>query len=178
MPEPPFTRLSTEVLIDNPWHSYKLDRYTQTDGSEGQYYYVDMAGSCGIIPRFDDGSTVLLHCHRYLLDTTLWEFPIGGMRPGEDPLAIAKKELLEEAGLLATSWQALGSFAPYKGVSNERCHFFLAEGLSWTKQQLEPSEQISVHQMSMDEARDRILDQDLPDGQSLAGLMLFDRTQR
>ncbi len=63
----PFTQLSREVLVDNPWHRYCLDRYTLRDGSEGRYFYIDMAGSCGVIPLFDDGSTVLVEVHRYLL---------------------------------------------------------------------------------------------------------------
>ncbi|MEO0478359.1 MAG: NUDIX hydrolase [Planctomycetota bacterium] len=171
----PFRRLSREVLVDNPWHRYCLDRFTQTDGSEGRYYYVDMAGSCSIVPLFEDGSTVLVHSHRYLLDTELWEFPIGGMAPGEEPLSVATKELQEEAGLLAERWDHCGAFAPYKGVSNEHCHVFLARDLSWTEQDLEPSEAMTVHRMPLDEARERILGQGLPDGQSLGTLALLDR---
>ena len=172
---PPFTRLSREVLVDNPWHRYCCDRYTRRDGSEGRYYYIDMPGSCGAIPLFDDGSTALVHVRRYLLNTSLWEFPIGGMKEGEDPRAVAEHELREEAGLIAGRWTALGVFAPYKGISNERCHFFVAEDLSWTAQQLEPSEDISVHRMPFAEARRVLLDQELGCGHSMAGLMLYDR---
>jgi hypothetical protein len=48
----PFQRLQREVPVDNAWHRYCRDRYVQTDGSEGVYYYVDMAGSCASIPLF------------------------------------------------------------------------------------------------------------------------------
>ncbi|MBK8978789.1 MAG: NUDIX hydrolase [Planctomycetes bacterium] len=170
-----FRRIGREVLVENRWHRYCVDRFSQADGSEGRYYYVDMPGSCGIVPLFEDGTTVLVHCERYLLGATLWEFPIGGMADGEEPLAVARKELEEEAGLVAARWDPLGAFAPYKGVSNERCHFFLARELSWTAQRLEPSEAMTVHRMPLAEARARILDQELPDGQSLGGLALLDR---
>lgn len=173
--EPAFTRLSREVLVDNPWHRYCRDRYVQTDGSKGVYYYVDMPGSCATIPIFEDGSTVLLSVHRYLLGVDLWEFPIGGMLPGEEPLRVAQKELEEEAGLRAGEWTSLGKFAPYKGVSNEICHFWLARGLVQTHQDLEPSERISVHRMPLAEARERLLGQDLGDGQSMVGLLLLER---
>ena len=103
------------------------------------------------------------------------EFPIGGMVEGERPADAARKELREEAGLLAEDLQALGSFAPYKGVSNELTHFFLARDLTRTAQELEPSEGITVHVMPLAEARARILEQEVGDGQSLAGLMLLDR---
>jgi len=171
----PFQRLQREVLVENSWHRYCKDRYTQRDGSEGVYYYIDMPGSCGTIPVFADGTTLLVRVHRYLLGGDFWEFPIGGMKPGEEPLAIAQKELLEEAGVSANRWTPLGRFAPYKGVSNEICHYFLAQDLEQKAQELEASEQISVHRMPLHEARQRIVDQDCSDGQSLAGIVLLDR---
>jgi len=171
----PFARLSREVLVTNAWHRYCRDRYVQADGSDGVYYYVDMPGSCASIPLFDDGSTLLVRVHRYLLGCDLWEFPIGGMQPGDDPLDVARKELHEEAGLLAASWTALGRFAPYKGASNELCHFFLARQLTVEAQQLEPSERITTHRLPLAEARRLLLEQEPGDGQSMAGLSLFDR---
>lgn len=170
----PFTRISRQVLVENRWHRYCRDTYVRRDGTEGEYFYVDMPGSCGTVPLFDDGSTVLLRARRYLLGCELWEFPIGGMRPGEEPLAVAKHELEEEAGLTAGRWTELGQFAPYKGVSNEVCHFFLAQDLTWTAQKLEAEEDITVHQVSLTEARRLLLAQPLGDGQSMVGLMLFE----
>lgn len=170
-----FRRLSREVLVHNPWHRYCLDRYVRADGSEGRYYYIDMPGSSAAIPVFDDGTMVLVRVHRYLLGRDLWEFPIGGMAAGDEPLQVAQHELREEAGLVADDWTPLGHFAPYKGVSTERCHFFLARGLQQVPQELEPSERITVHRLPIDEARERLLDQECGDGQSMAGLLLLDR---
>jgi ADP-ribose pyrophosphatase len=171
----PFRRLAREVIVDNPWHRYCRDRFVQTDGSEGTYWYVDMPGSSAVIPVFADGSTVLLRSWRYLLQRELLEFPIGGMQPGDEPLVVAQRELAEEAGLVAASWTPLGHFAPYKGVSNELCHFFLARDLHDVGQRLEPSERITVERLPFAAARTQLLDQECGDGQSMAGLLLFER---
>lgn len=171
----PFDRLSSETLVENRWHRYRRDRYVQADGTPGEYYYVDMPGSAAAIPWFDDGTTALVRVRRYLLGRDLWEFPIGGMKAGEDPLVVAKAEMAEEAGLAADRWDAIGSFAPYKGVSNERCWFFVARGLRSMPQRLEASERITVHRLPFAEARELVVGQDVGDGQSMAGLMLFDR---
>lgn len=171
----PFTRLDREILVDNAWHRYCRDRYVQDDGSEGVYFYIDMPGSCATIPLFSDGTTMLLRVERYLLGRPLWEFPIGGMHRGDEPLKTARRELEEEAGLAAERWTPLGHFAPYKGASNELCHFFLARELRVVGQRLEPSERIATHRLPLAEARQRIVDQECGDGQSLAGLMLLDR---
>lgn len=174
----PFRRLSREVLVDNRWHRYCRDRFTQTDGTEGQYFYVEMPGSCAAIPVFEDGSTALVRVDRYLLGRELWEFPIGGMKDGDDPQDVARRELLEEAGLRAGRLDLVGRFAPYKGVSTEICWFYRATELSEVGQELEPSEAITVHRMGFDEARARLLGQEIGDGQSLAGLLLYDHWLR
>lgn len=171
----PFSRLSREVLVRNRWHGYCRDRYVRRDGTEGEYFYIDMPGAVGIVPRFEDGSTLIVRQYRYLLRTWLWEFPIGGMAEGEEPLAAARKELREEAGLEATRWTPLGSFVPYKGVSTERTHFFLAEGLTDVGQHLEPEEEIERCRLPWDEARERLLAQEPGDGQSWGGLLLLER---
>ena len=81
----------------------------------------------------------------------------------------------EEAGLVAARYDAIGTFAPYKGVSNERCHYFLARELTAVPQSLEPEESLTVHRMPLAEAREVLIGQELADGQSLCGLMLLDR---
>lgn len=171
---PPFSRISRTVLVPNRWHRYCLDRYVRRDGTEGLYYYVDMPGSVGIIPLFEDGSTLLICQRRYLLGVDLYEFPIGGMKRGEDPLEVARRELKEEAGLTARRLDFLGTFAPYKGVSTEHCHFYLARELTDVGQDLEPEEEISTHRMKFGDARAQLLGQALADGQSLAALAFFD----
>lgn len=174
----PFRRLSREVLVENSWHRYCRDRFTRTDGSEGDYFYVDMPGSCAVIPVFEDGTTALVHVDRYLLGRELWEFPIGGMQDGDDPETVARAELLEEAGLTAGRLDLVGRFAPYKGVSTEVCWFYRGTELTWAAQDLEPSEAITVHRLPFEEARARLLEQEIGDGQSLAGLMLYDHWLR
>jgi len=55
--------------------------------------------------------------------------PVGGyIDPGEEPLAAAKRELLEETGYEAPHWESLGGFAVDGNRGNGTAHFFLARG--------------------------------------------------
>jgi ADP-ribose pyrophosphatase len=58
-----------------------------------------------------------------------WEIVNGGIDDGETPLAAAKKELEEEAGLKAGRWKSLGYIETGTGIVNCRMHLFLARDL-------------------------------------------------
>lgn len=51
-------------------------------------------------------------------------------KEGEDPLEVAQRELVEEAGLAATQWTHLASTYSSPGISEELAHIYLARGLS------------------------------------------------
>jgi ADP-ribose pyrophosphatase len=54
--------------------------------------------------------------------------PAGGyIEPGEDPLAAAKRELLEETGYAAENWTSLGSFPIDGNRGAGVAHYFLAK---------------------------------------------------
>jgi ADP-ribose pyrophosphatase len=53
--------------------------------------------------------------------------PVGGyVEPGEEPLATAKRELMEETGYIAEQWEYLGKFSVDGNRGNGIAHFFLA----------------------------------------------------
>ena len=95
--------------------------------------------SCGykhfVEPKVGVGVFVL-HQGRILLvrramepERGKWSLPAGFLDPGEDPALAAQRELCEETGYVAGSWEEIGSFAPCNGVSNELCRLFLAREL-------------------------------------------------
>lgn len=57
---------------------------------------------------------------------------------GEDPLAVARRELREEAGLEATEWSPLGTTYSSPGILAEEIHLFLARGVIEVDRDFEP----------------------------------------
>jgi len=69
------------------------------------------------------------------------EIPAGKLDvPGESPLACARRELAEEIGKQAASWEELTAFYTSPGFSDERVWLFLATDLADTQVAAEPDE--------------------------------------
>ena len=165
---PKWTRLSRQPFLETPYYTFSHDRYVRPDGTVGDYHYLDIPGSVMIVPQCDDGRLVLVRQHRYLMDRVSLEFPAGGMEAGASALANARRELREEAGLVAARWARVGEFAPYNGVSNELCRVFVASGLEQVDPEPEPSEELEVVHLPADQFTELVASGQMWDGMSMA----------
>jgi ADP-ribose pyrophosphatase len=60
--------------------------------------------------------------------------PVGGyLEPGEEPLAAAQRELLEETGYEASDWTDLGHYPVDGNRGAGMAHLFLARGARWVR---------------------------------------------
>jgi 8-oxo-dGTP pyrophosphatase MutT (NUDIX family) len=91
--------------------------------------------------------------------------------PGESPLETAKRELAEEVGKRASSWQELFAFYTSPGFSDERVWLFLATGLTDSDSGAHPDEdeRIEVVRWPLDEL-DRAISE-CEDSKSLVALL-------
>jgi ADP-ribose pyrophosphatase len=78
-----------------------------------------------------DDRLMMVYQYRHAVGRRLWELPAGLLdTPGEDPLVTARRELTEEAGLIATEWSVLVDVVPSPGFSDEAVRVFLARGVT------------------------------------------------
>ena len=86
-------------------------------------------GAVVILPRTRRGRFLLVRQFRFAARDWLWEFPAGGIEPGESLKAAAQRELREECGFRPRRLKKLVRFYPTPGISGEIMVLFLAEGL-------------------------------------------------
>ena len=142
--ENPWRTLSSRIAYENQWIRIREDRVLRPDGREGIYGVVEIRPSVGVVAVNDQDEIVLVGQWRYPLGRHSWEIPRGGSSPGEtDLLAVAMRELLEEAGVTAAEWQSLGALDVNNGVTTDVEHLFLATGLTVGKAQPEGDEAIT-----------------------------------
>ncbi|HYY58823.1 MAG TPA: NUDIX hydrolase [Pyrinomonadaceae bacterium] len=169
----PWRTLSTREVYDNNWISVREDEVTRPDGERGIYgavHYKNVA--VGILPVEDD-SIYLVGQYRYVLDRYSWEIPEGGCPQGEDILVAARRELEEETGLRATSWELMGRAYLSNSVSDELAVWFLATGLTEGERHPEGTEQLNVRQVTLSEALGMALSGEITDALSLLALMHY-----
>ncbi len=129
-------------------------------------------GAAAMVPLTRNHSVIMLQQYRYAAGGTIWEIPAGTLDPGESPLVCAQRELIEETGYQASSWQPLGEITPVPGYSDERIHIFLAEDLAPASQNLDVDEVLEVHEVAFPAALEMIYTGVIQDAKSICGLLM------
>lgn len=165
------TKTST-VAYENPWIKISHEEVVTPKGTDGIYGVVHFKNTAiGIVPIDDEGNTWLVKQSRYTLNQYTWEIPEGGCPHGEEPIAAAQRELEEEVGLKANSWNELMRLHLSNSVTDELCVVFVAKDLYAGTQQLESTEDIEYKKVPLTEAIDMVKRGEITDGISVAALL-------
>jgi ADP-ribose pyrophosphatase len=93
--------------------------------------YMVHPGAVAIIALNDAGELLLIEQYRHAQGKIMWEAPAGLMDfADEDPLEAAKRELFEETGYVASTWNVLLDLANSPGGSSEQIRIYFARDLS------------------------------------------------
>jgi len=138
------TTSSTEVYR-NPWIQVTEHRVIRPDGKPGIYGVVAFQNlAVGVLALNDEGCLVLVGQWRYPLGAYSWEIPEGGCPLGQDSLETAQRELREETGLEANSWEPVLRMHLSNSVSDEAAVVYLAQSLKQGMAEPEGTEQLMV----------------------------------
>ncbi|HTC45155.1 MAG TPA: NUDIX hydrolase [Steroidobacteraceae bacterium] len=151
--------------------SVTVDDVLLPNGRQAALEVVHHPGGAAIVALNDLQQICLLRQYRYVAGGWIWELPAGKLEPSEPPEATARRELIEEAGVVATDWVSLGTLWSSPGVFAEVIHLYLAQGLSAARSQLEDSEVLEVHWVSFRQACDMALTGELRDAKSSIGVL-------
>lgn len=163
---------SSSCVYDNPWIQVTHDEVFTPAGTEGIYGVVHFKNTAiGVVPIDDVGNTWLVKQSRYALNQYTWEIPEGGCPADESPLLAAQRELEEEVGLQARTWQPLMAMHLSNSVTDECCRVYVARDLFPGNQALEATEDIEVKKLPLQEAIAMVMRGDITDAISVAALL-------
>ena len=136
-------------------------------------------GAAAVVPVKDDGTVVLIRQFRHAAGGFIYEIPAGKLASGEDPLHCASRELEEEVGYRASTFELLSSIFTAPGFADEVIHVYKATGLTKGRQHLDRDEVLDVIEMPLSEAITKIEDGSIRDGKTIVGLQaVYIKVQR
>lgn len=143
-----------ERILDPPVHSdrvfdggivrLRISDYRRPSGVTVRREVLDHHGAVVMVPIEDD-RILMVRQPREAVHEVMLELPAGKLDfAGEDPLEAAKRELAEEVGREAGTWNHLGGFYTAPALITEFIHLFIATDLRPTDVRPLPEEEIEV----------------------------------
>jgi ADP-ribose pyrophosphatase len=160
-----------------------VDTVRFPDGSVGDLEMIRHPGAAAVVPfvddpRMDDPEVLMIHQFRHAADRFVWEVPAGRLDPGEEPEACARRELEEEAGVVAGALERLTTIFTTPGFTDERIHLFLATGLRPGATRREADEFVEVRQIRWSNVMQLAERGEIADGKTLVSLLFIEAFRR
>lgn len=168
----PWKVLAEKRIYENPW--IKLNEYDVINPSGGKGIYGKVffkSIATGALPLDEELNTYLVGQYRFTVDQYSWEIPEGGGKFGVDPVESAKRELLEETGLVAEEWSKLIELHLSNSVTDEYAVIYLARKLSQQMASPEETEQLMVKKVPFEEAYQMVERGEITDAMSVAAIL-------
>ncbi|MEO1095745.1 MAG: NUDIX hydrolase [Cyanobacteria bacterium J06638_28] len=171
--EPP-QMLKQRLVYQGRKFSFEVNSLRLPNQAEGEWECIRHPGGALAIPVTSDGKLVLTHQYRFAVQGRLLEFPAGTLELNETAADTIKREIEEEVGYRANSWQSLGSFPLAPGYSDEFIYAFLATDLEpiETPPEGDADEDIEVVEMTPADFEKAILAGKPIDAKSIASFLL------
>lgn len=160
-----------KAIYDNAWINVTEYDVINPSGGKGIYGKVHFKNTAiGVIALDQEQNIWLVGQYRFVLNEYSWEIPEGGCPDGEDYLTAAKRELLEETGLVAQNWRQLMKLHLSNSVSDELAFVFLATQLEQKTASPEETEELMVKKMPFEEAVKMVEQGEITDAISVAAI--------
>ena len=164
-----------ELLVRGSFLQLRRDAVALPDGSETTREYIVHPGAVAVTALLDDGRIVLERQYRYPIAQVLLEIPAGKLEVGEDRLACAQRELLEETGYAAREWAYACAIHNAAAYSTEAIYIYFARGLELRSQCLDAGEFLEVVLCTEDEIDALARRGELTDAKTLIALQWLQR---
>ncbi|OSC36691.1 NUDIX domain-containing protein [Mycobacterium decipiens] len=131
MAEHDFETTSSETLYRGNIFALRRDQVRMPGDTIAVREVVEHYGAVAIVAMDEDNNIPMVYQYRHAFGRRLWELPAGLLdAAGEPPHLTAVRELKEEVGLRASTWQVLVDLDSAPGFSDESVRVYLATGLA------------------------------------------------
>jgi hypothetical protein len=105
------------VVFTCPWLAIRKDVIGTSGSPLDHCYVVERPDSITIVPISDAHRPILLRQHRYPINDSSWEFPMGQIEAGESAEMATHRELSEETSVVGGRLEAVSWYHPIGGLT-------------------------------------------------------------
>lgn len=148
--------LGSEYLIRCPWLTARRDTVELPDGTvHPEYYVLEYPSWVNVIAITSENRFVMIEQYRHGLADVFTELVAGVVEESEEPLAAARRELLEESGYAGGEWELMTVLSQNPSTTNNFTYCYIARGVvKVAEQNLDATEDIAVRLLTEAEVRD------------------------
>lgn len=128
-PKMPAQQLHQTLAYRGRKFDFEVSQLELPNGVQTTGEWIRHPGGALAVPVTADGRLLVIRQYRFAAQGWLLEFPAGTLETGEDPETAVRRELEEETGYRAKTWQKLGEFFLAPGYSDEVIYAYLAQDL-------------------------------------------------
>ena len=140
-----FEHVGGRTIYEGRIVTLAIERFRFADGEEVEREVVHHQGAAAAVAHDDEHVFLVRQPRETIGDPDFLEIPAGRLdQEGESPLEAAQRELAEEIGKAAATWEPIASFASSVGILDEILHLFLATDLSAASAEAEEHERIEI----------------------------------
>ena len=147
----------------------RVDEVERSDGHRTTREIVEHPGAVGIL-AWDGRRLAMVRQWRHATGRVLLEIPAGTLEPDEPPAETARRELAEEVGLAAETWEDGPRFYTAPGFCTELMYLYLATDLRDEFAAADEEEQLEPDWLSLEDAIRATDDGRIMDAKSIAGI--------
>lgn len=163
--------LSSEKIFDGRILHIRRDTVLLPNGHQSTREVVDHPGGVGILALDDQNRVLIVSQFRYPYKEVLREIPAGKLEYGEDPSEAAVRELREETGAVAGSFQSLGELYPSPGYCGEIIRMYLARELSFGDTDPDEDEFLGLERVPFSQLVEQVLSGEIKDAKTIAAVL-------
>ncbi len=173
--------VSSRTVYRGPVFWVTTDHVQEPGGVKARRDLIHHSGSVVVLAVDESGTTprvLLERQYRHAAGGYLWELPAGRIDPGENDLAAAKRELLEETGYTAAHWKRILKFYASPGFVAETMAVYMANGLRAGKAQPEEDEIIYKRLVGLPSAVRMVMNGTIRDAKTISSVLWLDHQNR
>ena len=169
-----FRALGAETVYSGRLVQVRIERFRHADGEEVSREVVRHQGAVGVVAHDEREVWLVRQPREAVNEPALLELPAGRLDvEGESPQAAAARELAEEIGRGARSWEPILTYYSSAGFTDERVHLFCATDLYEQSASSDENERIEIVRWPLEELDAAI--GECRDAKTLIGLMWLAR---